>query len=64
MSYFGILIDRTCSTVSIKNGRVSLQTDNNKQIALYRCSAGYNLNGPIQRQCHDGQWTGMAPTCE
>ena len=45
-----------------ENGMVEI--DERFSIANYSCNEGFQLMGPMIRNCQrDGNWTGDAPTC-
>ena len=47
------------------NGVVSLSGTVFDSTASYSCNTGFNVVGNTPRTCQaDGQWSGMAPTCE
>ncbi len=56
----------TCSEVQcpelspLSHGTVTLS---GRLGAFYRCSTGYILSGYSARFCHNGVWSGNAPTC-
>lgn len=49
---------------NIKNGRVRFHSRRHRDLALYSCDAGYELNGDRYIRCRNGKWSeDNAPTC-
>ena len=48
-----------------QNGQVSQQGNKPGNRASYTCNSGYELIGQSTRTCQsNGEWSGVAPTCE
>ena len=45
------------------DGRVSIVTNQNGQVATYSCKSGYMMVGGSERTCNATQWTGTEPIC-
>jgi hypothetical protein len=45
------------------NGRVSIVTNQNGQVATYSCKPGYMMVGTGERTCNTTQWTRTEPIC-
>ncbi|KAH3843096.1 hypothetical protein DPMN_116603, partial [Dreissena polymorpha] len=48
---------------SVSSGSVSYTTDGVKTSAIFSCSTGSTLNGPVNIMCNAGVWQQAAPNC-
>lgn len=47
------------------DGVVMLTNEDNKKVALYKCSSGFTItSGSAKRYCENGQWSGEEPKCQ
>lgn len=58
-----ILTDMTCPKLSAENGEVIHSKQETKETAVYKCDAGYQISGSMERTCEDGSWSGEEPVC-
>ena len=47
------------------NGNTIGDTFTFGSIINHTCNVGFEINGPLQRQClHNASWSGLLPTCD
>ena len=48
----------------LSNGEVSNQNSNHDALVSFSCNEGFQLKGPRQIMCINGEWKPSPPTCE